>query len=81
MSLRNLFHPDRLEHRIHRIRVEARLKLGKQFAGDGGDVDHTRHGQQDLLGAGVKGDLKGFGEAPHRHDRAAQAHVAHDHHL
>ena len=50
-------HPHRLEHRVHRVGVEAGLELGEQLAGDGRDVGHAGHRQQDTLPTGVEGDL------------------------
>ena len=71
-------HPQRLEHGIHRIGIEAGLELGEQFAGDAGDVGDAAHGQQDAFGAGVEGYLQGVGEVAGGAGGAAQGHVAED---
>jgi hypothetical protein len=56
--VRQLLHPQRLENRIHRIRVEARLELREQLPWHRRDVRHARHRQQDPLGAGIERHLQ-----------------------
>ena len=36
------------------------MELCEEFAGDGGDVGHTGHGEEDSSGIGVVGDLQGL---------------------
>ncbi len=53
-----LLHPQRLEHRVLRIRVEPRLKLREQLARYRRDVAHARHGQQQTFCSRFRSDLK-----------------------
>ena len=56
----NSSHTKRRKRRIHRIAVEAGLELGKQLAGDGRDVRHAGHRQQDTFRTGIESHLHAF---------------------
>ena len=72
---------DSLEHRIHRIGIEAGLELRKQLARHRRNIDHTRHRQKNLLGTGIESDLQRLGKITNLNHRSTEAHVAHYHHL
>lgn len=46
-------HTQRFEHRIHWVRIKARLKLREQFAGDCWNVAHAGHLREYALCTGV----------------------------
>ena len=71
MPPRPLLHPQRLEHRIHRIREKRCLELREKLPGDAGDVADAGHGQQDAFGPRVEGNLQALGQVLHRDDAAA----------
>ena len=71
MGILRSLHTKRFEHGIRRIRIKTRLKLGKEFPWNSGDIAHTCHREKNTAGARIKSYLKRLGEILDGDDVAA----------